>query len=398
MTETMTDNKPVLGDKALNNAFGRWAEKLAPFTEGATVGVMTTLMAVFSGYVGPEVRVTMGTSTMPLSVWFVLVGQTGKGRKGRTWVVSQPVIKSAFKTWAAHNILAGVPATGLGLANALEEHGDSPLFLLEVEGDAFIDAARKDVKVGTYLRKAWDGDEITHKTSQSDIKIENPHVGFVMHVQPTNWAKICGSRDASGGTFNRFAPVWVEKSKTVPLFGGPDGTEVQESIAKEMRVQATNAREGISTVRLTEGLAERFETHHRTVTESLTDGSEELAQMAERALAYLVRFSGLFAIADGRDEITESDLDSALDLVRYMVDSVRYVIPQAGGTSLASKIDTAVTTFGELTSSELFDIIGRNVKQREILDALVSLPHIEVTRGQSTGGRPPTIYRLVSPE
>lgn len=388
-------NKPILGDKALSNPFGRWAEQLAPYTEGATVGVMASLMAAFSGYLGPEVRVTMGTtSTMPLSTWFVLVGQTGKGRKGRTWKISQPVVKGAFKTWAANNIIEGVPATGLGLASVLEEyHG--PLLVVEEEGDAFIDASRKDTKVGTYLRKAWDGSKIAHKTAQSDIQIDNPHFGFIMHVQPINWAKISGSRDASGGTFNRFAPLWVEQSKVVPLFGGESPDALYEEISTRMRVVATNAREGISTVRMGAGLAQRFEDHHRPVTEALTDGSEELAQMAERALAYLVRFSGLYAVADGRDEITEDDLDSALELVRYMVDSVRYVIPQTGGESIASKIDAAVTTFGEITSSELFDIIGRNVKKTEIIQALASLPHIEVARGVSTGGRPPVIYRLV---
>lgn len=386
-------NAPLLHSKALANPFGRWAEQLSPYTEGSTVGVMATLISAFSGYVGPQVRVQMGAGSMPLSTWFVLVGQTGKGRKGATWRVTQPVITKAFKSWAASNIVAGVPATGLGLAAVLEE-SSGPLFVLEQEGDAFIDASKKGVKIGEYLRKAWDGAEIKHKTSQSDILIEDPHFGFVMHVQPSNWAKISGSRDATGGTFNRFAPLWVEQSKTVPLFGGPDATETFEEVAKLLRTAATNAKESTELVTVPDELAKRFEEHHRPAAEGLTNGSEELAQMAERALAYLVRFAALFSLADHRDEISEHDLDSALELVRYMVESVRYVIPQAGGESLASKIDQAVTAFGEITSGELFDIVGRNTKKHEIMAALAALPHIETTQGESTGGRRPTIYRL----
>lgn len=387
-------------DKAMfNGPFGEIVDALDPHTEGSRVGVLGTLVAAFSGYLGQHTKVQTGNGLSPLMFWTVLVGQTGKGRKGTATRIGMKVVEQAFSAWSEENVIHGCPATGLGFIQELAERADAdsttPVMVIEEEMDDFIGNAKKDKRIGVYLRKAWDGATLVHKTKVDDITVREPHVGFVGHVQPRNWAAIAGSRDATGGTYNRFLPLAVERSKNLPVFSQTDTTELVREQARKLRRMAQNARE-IDVVRVRPDVAEWFEEFHRPVVEQMVEGSEELAQMSERAMAYLIRLAALYALAGGRDEIEVEDLDAALALVQYSVDTVLAVLPEAGGERLGARILAALEANGELSRSELWDIIGRNFSARDITNALKGLPQVVTRTGKSTGGRPPVFLRLVT--
>lgn len=73
-----------------------------------------------------------------------------------------------------------------------------------------------------------------------------------------------------------------------------------------------------------------FETHHRPIVEAMTSESEELSAYTERAMSYMIRIAALFALADKRTQIGAADLSAALALVSYSVESVKYVLIEAG--------------------------------------------------------------------
>ncbi|MBC6456605.1 histone-like nucleoid-structuring protein Lsr2 [Actinomadura sp. HBU206391] len=66
--------------------------------------------------------------------------------------------------------------------------------------------------------------------------------------------------------------------------------------------------------------------------------------------------------------------------------------------ALARKIRAALEQYGELTKSELWDIVGRNQHSWKIENALKLLPEVQTLKGESSGGRPPVIFRLVKEE
>jgi hypothetical protein len=113
-----------------------------------------------------------------------------------------------------------------------------------------------------------------------------------------------------------------------------------------------------------------------------------------------VRLAAIYALADGRDEIEVEDFDASLAIIRYSVETVAAVLPEAGGDRLTTKIEEALKKAGPdgLTKSELWFAVGRNYKARELDDALKALPQVRVTTGESTGGRPPIIYQWVADE
>lgn len=392
------DEAPRPTKEIFDNALGRMVLELDPFTEGDPVGVLGSLVSIFSAYVGPSVRVKTARGTSPLTVWTVLVGVTGKGRKGTATDHARRLVEAGFNAWPETGIISGVPNTGLGFAMLLDERkgeGEfpAPVVLVQEEVDRLVGDAKKDIRLGSALREAWDGKPIVHKTSRDNIRVRDPHVAIIGHVQPKNWGAIAGSKDATGGTYNRLLPLWVTQSKSIPVFSAPDPTAEFEKVGQKLRMAGVYARE-VKEVRVTPESAEWFEEITRPQVDMLTHGNEELAQLAERALPHVVRIAALYALADMRETIGPEDFDSALALVAYAVDTIRFVIPETGGESLVSKIRSHLINNPQgLARGELWDLIGHRYSKAEIDKALASLPQVKQERKASTGGRPPTIYK-----
>ncbi|WP_214103868.1 hypothetical protein [Acrocarpospora catenulata] len=160
----MHDNQPVISPEAFHGLFGEITNALDPYTEGAKVGVMMSLMSAYSAYIGHGPTVETGKGSSPLALWSVLVGVSGKGRKGTATGMAMRVVEAAFASFAENSVVDGLPATGLGLITELADRAEgtlaTPVLFVEEEGDALLSNARRDAKVGVYLRKAFDAQTI----------------------------------------------------------------------------------------------------------------------------------------------------------------------------------------------------------------------------------------------
>ena len=393
--------KKPTADKAaiLYGPLGEITKALDPYTEADPIGVHMSLIAAFSAYLGRDIQLESSDGLSPLSIWPVLIGYTGKGCKGKATRMAMNVVNAAFAAFSSE-VIPELPVTGLGLFQALEERSNDdrtgkPVLAIHSELDSLVSNAKKDIRLGSALRRAWDGEDIRFKSGTNDIIVNGVHLAIIGHVQPGNWSAVLGSKDARGGTYNRFLPVYVEQSKRIRKFGHSSPTEVFKDMGRKLRKIAQAAKE-VRLVTVTSEVGDVFEAHHRLACEALTDGNEVLGQMSDRAMSYMERLAALYALADGRDQISVEDFDSALAIVRYSVESVTAVLPEAGGDRLTSKIEKALRFYGQMSKSELWDEIGRNYKAPEIDRALLALAHnVRRTKGESTGGRPPVIYEWI---
>lgn len=398
---TISNEVPTADSAMFTGPLGKIVDELDQYTEGSKVGVLVTLLAGLSAAIGTTPRVPTGKGTMPLSFWPVLVGPTGSGRKGTATGIAMKVIEAGLGDFAEHSVTYGLPATGLGFATELHERSirgvATPVMFVEEEMDSFVANAKRDIKIGTYLRKAWDGQNVSHRTSQTDMMVKKPHVAIVGHIQPRNWGVIAGTRDATGGTYNRFFPVWVQQSKKLPVFAKVDPTEVIDKLGNRLR-QIVNFASEVADLVVPEDVAEVFESKHREICDALTTGNEELGQYTERAMAYMIRIAGLYALADKREELRVSDFDAALALVQYMVATVTYTLPETEitGTDIPARVIAYIREGGEegRTSTEIKRKFQRT-PAAEIKAIVDSCPQIRVQRLRSEGGRPATLYTWV---
>ncbi|WP_043616083.1 hypothetical protein [Nonomuraea candida] len=399
----MQSNAPVISNEAFHGLFGRITDALDPYTEGSKVGVMVSLMSAYSAYIGYGPTVETGKGSSPLALWGVLVGRSGVGRKGTATGIARRVIESAFATFGEENVVEGLPATGLGFITELADRAEgtlaNPVWFIEEEGDALLSNARRDAKVGVYLRKAFDAQTIAHKTKVDDLRVRRPHLGLIMHVQPRNWAAVAGGKDATGGTWNRLLPVWVQQSKTLPVFESSDAHEAIRQAARALRQAGDYARQ-VDTVTVPGHVARVFEAKHRPIVEAMIS-TEAMSQYAERAMAYMIRLAGLFALSERRDEISERDFDAALALVCYSIETIAYVLPEAEASeeaSLTVKVENFVREAGDAgrTATEIYRAL--NIKAADLREIVAQLDTIEVVKGHSakgTGGRPSMRYIYV---
>ncbi|GAA3171470.1 YfjI family protein [Nonomuraea roseoviolacea] len=399
----MQSNAPVISNEAFHGLFGRITDALDPFTEGSKVGVMVSLMSAYSAYIGYGPTVETGKGSSPLALWGVLVGRSGVGRKGTATGIARRVVEAAFASFAEESVVEGLPATGLGFIAELAERAEgtlaNPVWFIEEEGDALLSNARRDAKVGVYLRKAFDAQTIAHKTKMDDLRVRRPHLGLTMHVQPRNWAAVAGGKDATGGTWNRLLPVWVQQSKTLPVFESSDAHEAIRQAARALRQAGDFARQ-VDTVTVPGHVARVFEAKHRPIVEAMIS-TEAMSQYAERAMAYMIRLAGLFALSERRDEISERDFDASLALVCYSIETIAYVLPEAEASeeaSLAVKVENFVREAGDAgrTATEIYRAL--NIKAADLREIVAQLDTIEVVKGHSakgTGGRPSMRYIYV---
>ncbi|WP_433245355.1 DUF3987 domain-containing protein [Streptosporangium sp. CA-135522] len=396
----MQNNAPVISDDAFHGLFGRITDALDPYTEGSKVGVMVSLMSAYSAYIGYGPTVETGKGSSPLALWGVLVGQSGKGRKGAATGIAMRVVEAAFASFAEESVVQGLPATGLGLITELADRAEgtlgTPILFVEEEGDALLSNARRDAKVGIYLRKAFDAQTIAHKTKMDDLRVRRPHLGLIMHVQPKNWAAVAGGKDATGGTWNRVLPVWVSQSKTLPVFESSDAHEVIRAAARALRQAGDYARQ-VDAVTVPRYVAQVFEAKHRPIVEAMIS-TETMSQYAERAMAYMIRLAGLFALSERRDEISERDFDAALALVCYSIETIAYVLPEAEAseeTALSVKVEAFIRKAGATgrTATEIYRTF--NLKASDLHGIVAELDTITVVKGESAkgrGGRPSVRY------
>ncbi|MBB5077959.1 DUF3987 domain-containing protein [Nonomuraea endophytica] len=330
------------------------------------------------------------------------MGRSGVGAKGTATGIARRVVNAAFSTFAEESTVDGLPATGLGLITELSDRAEgtlaNPVWFVEEEGDALLSNARRDAKLGVYLRKAFDAQSLAHKTKVDDLRVRRPHLGLIMHVQPKNWAAVAGGKDATGGTWNRVLPVWVEQSKVLPLFESADAHEVIRQAGRALRQAGEYARQ-VDTVTVPAHVARVFETKHRPIVRAMI-ATEAMSQYAERAMIYMIRLAGLFALSERRDEISEADFDAALALVTYSIQTIAYVLPEAEAseeTALAVKIENFVKEAGHkgVQSTVLYRKFGLKKADLELL--LQDLDTIEAVKMPSTGGRPALVYRYAEP-
>ncbi|MFI6319702.1 DUF3987 domain-containing protein [Nonomuraea sp. NPDC050556] len=399
----LTNEMPQADAAMFTGPLGDIVNELDNYTEGSKVGVLVTLLSGFSASIGSIPTVGTGKGAMPLSFWPILVGPTGAGRKGTATGMAMKVIESGLGGFADACVVYGCPATGLGFAAELTERSirgvTAPVMFIEEEMDTFIANARRDTKIGTYLRKAWDGAGISHKTSQTDLVIKKPHVAVVGHIQPRNWGAISGSKDATGGTYNRFFPVWVIQSKKLPVFGEKNADQAIERLGAKLR-RIVNFAQEVTEIKVPDKVARVFESKHREICDALTTGNEQLGQYTERAMAYMIRLAGLYALAETRTEVTVADFDAALALITYMVETVTYTLPEAeaSGNDIPARVLAFIQEAGEegATSSEVQRRFQR-VRAAELRAITEASPFVVETKMRSEGGRPATLYTWVEP-
>lgn len=371
----------------------------APTTEADPVGIYASLLAGTGAFIGPGPYVRIGNTRHPLLIWPLLLGRTGSGRKGEATGTAEIFLRRAAPDTADRRTVSGL-SSGEGLIERIRD-GDDPasqdkrLLVIEPEFTSVMARSRREGStLAAVQRQAWDGRALTVLNRQQ-LRASGSHVAIIGHITPQEFRLRLAEADMTGGTYNRYLPLFVERSRRLPI---PEG--VDENIVGRLSGRLYDGIDEAREVSAIQLAADAVKLWTGELYDELTEGDEEdraEAEFTRRAAPYCLRVAGLLSALDGRALIGADDLAAAAAVVRYSIASARYVLDRQARNPRLDRIRRAVDEAGAegLARTEISGLFSRNLPKAtlgELLAELVADEQYEETQ-KATRGRPALTYR-----
>jgi hypothetical protein len=450
---------PALDPAAFTCYLGDLVRQVQPDTEADPVGVLASLLCTAGVYLGPGPHLRTGDDRHPLLVWPLVVGRTSAGRKGASWSTARRLLVAADAEFMTSNVRSGL-TSGEGLAAMFTEPdpqpdpptgpsaggptgpeyrhdtsntatdptevatpagpvtkrragrrsdqetpsagrlpaGDRRLVVFEAEWAAVMARMRREGNsLSATLRAAWEGGDLSTLNVAARIAPES-HIGLLAHITPGEFRDRVSTSDMAGGTYNRFLPVAVARSKFLPLSQGADPVLVDQ-IGAQLRQRLVQARR-VGLLTITEQAQTLWK---RLYVEFSTDQGDNgpVEQFVSRAAPNCLRIAALHAALDGAHGITTGHLTAAAALVRYSIESARSVFHGEHGRLVAFIAEAG--PIGR-TRTEITNVVfGKNARAGQVDAALTPLlagGRLVRTRRAPEGGRgrPVEVYTVGPPE
>jgi hypothetical protein len=371
---------------------GETSVTLTETSEADPVAVLATLMAFFGVMVGRGPYAQISDDRHPALLWPLILGHTGIGRKGTSLGVAARLVKAAMPEFASENVTSGL-SSGEGLIAAVADGDDEPFggkarLVIETEYSVTMRrSGREGNTLSGVLRQAWEGDDLSTLTKAS-VHATAPHIGILAHITPGEFRLSATGADMAGGTYNRFLPIYSERSKEIPDGEGApeDLVNNHAAVLRELVKQARDVRK----VPLTDAARAYWAdvVYGALSGAQPTDGT--LAQFTARATPYARRAAMLYALGDGAAEVDVTHLASAYALIGYSRATAAHVLGGGTGDVRLDKILVALDTAGAagITRSDVSRLLSGKLNAAqldELLARVEALPGVTRTQRQSAG-------------
>ncbi|MCA1680505.1 MAG: DUF3987 domain-containing protein, partial [Actinobacteria bacterium] len=329
-----------------------------------------------------------------LNEFVILVGPSGKGRKGSSWDHVDALLGEVDRDFAERCVSSGL-SSGEGLIWEVRDEDsssdvdgatlDKRRLVLESEFAQVLKVlAREGNTLSPVIRNAWDAKTLQTIAKNTPVRARDAHIAIIGHITKDELLRFITATELANGFFNRFLVIAVQRSQELPFGGrlaGDDLACVREATLTALRFAALPRQ-------LT------FDPDARArwieVYSPLSRGEEGLLGAAtRRAEAHVVRLAAIYATLDCDEHIALPHLEAALAVWRYSADSARWIFGDSLGDPTADDIwALAKDRPAGVTRTQVRDLFSRNKKAREIDRALTVLEETgRLQRTTVTDGR-----------
>jgi len=388
-------------------------------SEAHPVAVAANVIAFFSAMVGRGIFQRIGDAAIHCRPFLLIVGKSGKARKGTAEHTVREIFKRADVLLRKHyanedklRVHAGGLATGEGVAWAIrdprdpDDQGkggdlgihDKRLLVIESEFDNLLSQLRRENNtLSATVRNLFDGRDLEPLTKTSQTRATRPHVCIIGHITGHELREKSTENDAANGLMNRFMLLYVYRPKLVAL---PEPTperkldQLAERItdaviaAADDDLHANNNREAILEE---EARALWIKSYPHLTRDRDGKGGSLLA----RSEVYARMLAMVFASMAGRLNIEPRDLTAAIAWVEYWHASVTFTFncadQEEGLDAFTAQVLEVITRQPGITLTGLQDHWKRK-RTKEVkssLERLLNLapPMAEERTDTNTGGR-----------
>ena len=396
-------------------------------SEAHPVAVASNVIAFFCAMVGRCVFQRIGDAVIHCRPFLLIVGKSGKARKGTAEHTVREIFKRAdaiLRVWLTNNdrlrIHSGGLSTGEGVGYAIrdsveaDENGkggdlgvtDKRLLVVEPEfANVLAQLRRENNTLSPTVRNLFDGRDIAPLTKTSRTNATKPHVVIIGHITGHELKEKSTENDAANGLMNRFMLLYVFRPKLIALPEPTSDTKLDALARKiaEAVIAATGKNlHGDNALETTlSNAAKRLWIDRYPQMTRDRDGKG--GSLLARSEVYARMLAMIFAAMDGRHELHPDDLLAAIAWVEYWHASVTYVFncpdEEDGLDPFTSEVLKAIHSQPGIKLSELQDRWKRKrIKEvHKALERLLNLapPLVEEVQDKSTTGRAAKKYHAI---
>jgi len=361
------------------------------------MALLAQFLVAFGAAAGRGAHYQVEASVHYPNEFVVLVGASGKGRKGSSWDHIEAVLRHVDDTFVDQCIASGM-SSGEGLIaevkdvdGDLEVHDKRRLILESEFAQVLKVLSREGNTLSPVVRNAWDSKPLRTMVKAAPLRATGAHISIIGHITKDELLRHINATELANGFFNRFMLIAVQRSKELP-FGGRLGGD-------DLGVVRKATRDALCFAKSHRAVAFGPEARERWIGaySALSRGEAGMfGASTARAEAHAVRLALLYALLDLSETITLVHLEAALAFWDYSASSSRWVFGDSLGDPTADDIwALASQRTGGVNRTEVSNLFSRNKKAREIdraLTVLVEAGRLQRRNVVAERGRPTEVW------
>jgi hypothetical protein len=363
------------------------------------VSLLLQLVAVFGNLVDRGPHCQVDATRHGLNLFVVLVGDSGKARKGSSWNQIARLFAEVDPSWLSTRVIRA-PLTWNSLALALggrQPAADHRLLALSPEFASVLQILnRGQGHLSSLLRCAWDDGQLSPPQRQPQPQVTETHLSLIAHITQSELARNLPRSEAQNGFANRCLWACVQRSNCLP-HGGNLSAASLSAVASELR-RALDWATAAPDIRFErDSAASDLWQQHYPALSQLHSGMRCAA--TGRAEAQVLRLSAIYAALDSSSTITLPHLQAALAVWDYCYESAAMLFGVSTGDPIADRIREAVEASEKgLSKDQIRRLFHGHLDAARIdaaLETLVTLGALSV-QTEPTGGRPSTLWSALA--
>ena len=388
--------RPEMGAAAFTGVFGEFVGLTASETEADKAALLGHYMAYFCSYIGRRVYSMADGAIHYPNLFFGLVGESSKGRKGTAHKRVKQLWQHAVPDFVDFNIMNGLHS-GEGLIHNVRDadpndDGDKGVEdkrRLFVEEELSGPLSRMDQPGNTLseiLRQAFDGEKLQTITKNDPMVSRGAHISIVGHgvIDEITTAVTQGS--IRNGLANRFIWLYSDRANIIPR---PKPFPHLDKLVMSLQT---------AVARIDEKYPEPTHIDFNNKAGLIWDQAYSnlsraepgvLGRLTSRAEAHTLRLALLYAAVEGAEYIKENHLFAALDIFEYSKISVKLIWGNKTGNQVSEKLHQALVNNPEgLSRRQIYEVFQNHISSQQLqqaIDDLVSADRAEVIKVDTKG-------------
>lgn len=418
---------PSMNGDAYFGILQKFVDAAAINSEASPVAIAANVISLFCASLNRYVYQWIGDTKIHCRPFFLLVGKSGKARKGTAEALPRRVFEridqirsEKYENHLCLKIHGGGLSSGEGICFAIRDAPEDPdaedkgvldkrLLVIESEfANVLANCKRETSTLSAVIRNVFDGRNLAPLTKTSRTCATDPHVVIIGHITSHELiAKVCNGVEAANGLLNRFLMCFVAREQLVPL---PVSTSTREidflaqdivGIFDFIDEQRQKSISGTIEIQMNEQAQQYWVKVYSKLSQ---DNPGIVGSLLARTEVYARMLAMIFAVLDKKLVIEIVHLKAALHWVAYVEESVWHlfsdVTEQVKEQSLgdfAEKIFLLLANRGPMTRTEISKAFSGH-KTSEIKEGLERLLNQAPARveqiKEKTTGRSKEIYKV----